>query len=256
VCEDHLDVLARTVQRGDVTNEQLLVRAIEVAEALVSAIGDDEVTAAAVAAEEETDAAAARAEGGGDGVGVGGWDRDLAAPHPATEAESAMADLLGGLDVGGPAPSPAPSPAFSPGDGYRPPTMDAGSPAPAGDRPTTEAEEEAMIAAALAASLADAQPQQQPQQQVPGGALLDAFAPPPMSPAPPSTSPRPAPSRAPGGAAAPNLIDFWRREAPPLRAASTRVPSGGTTARRGCSVVDPTDHGEIERSAERIGRNE
>ena len=111
VCEDHLDVLARTVQRGDVTNEQLLVRAIEVAESLVSAIGDDEVTAAAVAAEEETVATAARAEGappragGGDGVGVGGWRRDLATPPPATEAESAMADLLGGLDVGGPAPS-------------------------------------------------------------------------------------------------------------------------------------------------------
>ena len=64
----------RTVQRG-VTNEQLLVRAIEVAESLVSAIGDDEVTAAAVAAE-ETVAAAARAErrrgAGGGEVGVGG----------------------------------------------------------------------------------------------------------------------------------------------------------------------------------------
>ena len=220
VCEDHLDVLARTVQRGDVTNEQLLVRAIEVAESLVSAIGDDEVTAAAVAAEEETVATAARAEGappragGGDGVGVGGWRRDLATPPPATEAESAMADLLGGLDVGGPAPSSAPSPAFTPGDGYRPPTMDVGSPAPS-DRPTTEAEEEAMIAAALAASLADAQPQEQSQHpplhaqpQTRGGDLLDAFAPPPASPAPASASPRPAPSPAPGATAAPNLIDF------------------------------------------------
>ena len=152
--------------------------------------------------------------GGGDGVGVGGWRRDLATPPPATEAESAMADLLGGLDVGGPAPSSAPSPAFTPGDGYRPPTMDVGSPAPS-DRPTTEAEEEAMIAAALAASLADAQPQEQSQHpplhaqpQTRGGDLLDAFAPPPASPAPASASPRPAPSPAPGATAAPNLIDF------------------------------------------------
>ena len=53
-CEDHLNTLARVVESGGVHDDALLQRAIEVAESLVAAIGDDETVAAAAAAETES----------------------------------------------------------------------------------------------------------------------------------------------------------------------------------------------------------
>ena len=161
VCEEHLDVVAKTVEGGSVTNESLLVRAIEVAEQLVAAIGDDE-----------------RAQGKGTGPRETTRERRpledvLSAPADV----DATADLLGGLDVGGGGESgDLGHLGASEHSTYAPPEAPPGTPAgqatphpatpglapgtPAGrdrDRPATEAEEEAMIAAAVAASLADAE---------------------------------------------------------------------------------------------------
>ena len=139
-CEDHLNTLARVVESGGVNDDALLQRAIEVAESLVAAIGDDEIVAAAAAEREPKGYAPPTADldvsqsGVADASGVGGGQQDVA-------------DLLGGLDVGGA-------------------RRDVAHPT---ERPSTEAEEEAMVAAAIAASLAEAQPstEQAPQQQAP-----------------------------------------------------------------------------------------
>jgi hypothetical protein len=149
-CEDHLNTLARVVESGGVDDDALLQRAIEVAESLVAAIGDDETVAAAAAAEDDVQ---------GQGYApptqdlsdvphafsaVGGAERDTL-PETGVVETPEVADLLGGLDVGGATPTRA----------------------PAAERPSTEAEEEAMVAAAIAASLAEAQPAaaEQAQQQ-------------------------------------------------------------------------------------------
>jgi hypothetical protein len=151
-CEDHLNTLARVVESGGVDDDALLQRAIEVAESLVAAIGDDETVAAAAAAAAEDDVQ-------GQGYApptqdlsdlphafsaVGGAERDTL-PETGVVETPEVADLLGGLDVGGATPNAA----------------------PAAERPSTEAEEEAMVAAAIAASLAEAQPAaaEQAQQQ-------------------------------------------------------------------------------------------
>ena len=147
-CEDHLNTLARVVESGGVNDDALLQRAIEVAESLVAAIGDDETAAAAAAAEHEHDP-----EGYTPPAPDLGTSRSGGADVPvAGGGQQDVADLLGGLDVGGARTDVAP---------------------PA-ERPSTEAEEEAMVAAAIAASLAEAQPpaadqapQQPPQQQQP-----------------------------------------------------------------------------------------
>ena len=161
VCEEHLDVVAKTVEGGSVTNESLLVRAIEVAEQLVAAIGDDE-----------------RAQGKGTGPRETTREgRPLEDVLSAPADVDATADLLGGLDVGGGGESgDLGHLGASEHSTYAPPEAPPGTPAgqatphpatpglapgtPAGrdrDRPATEAEEEAMIAAAVAASLADAE---------------------------------------------------------------------------------------------------
>ena len=162
-CEDHLNTLARVVESGGVDDDALLQRAIEVAESLVAAIGDDETVAAAAAAAEddvlggyapptqERDSPRAFSV-------VGGAERDTLPGTGGVETPE-VADLLGGLDVGGATPNAA----------------------PAAERPSTEAEEEAMVAAAIAASLAEAQPaaaeqaqqQQQQQQTQPPANLID-----------------------------------------------------------------------------------
>ena len=162
-CEDHLNTLARVVESGGVDDDALLQRAIEVAESLVAAIGDDE-TVAAAAAEDDVQ---------GQGYApptqdlsdlphafsaVGGAERDTLPETGGVETPE-VADLLGGLDVGGATPNAA----------------------PAAERPSTEAEEEAMVAAAIAASLAEAQPaaadqaqtQTQTQQTQPPANLID-----------------------------------------------------------------------------------
>jgi hypothetical protein len=168
-CEDHLNTLARVVESGGVDDDALLQRAIEVAESLVAAIGDDETVAAAAAA------AAAEDDVQGQGYApptqdlsdlphafsaVGGAERDTVSETGVVETPE-VADLLGGLDVGGATPTRA----------------------PAAERPSTEAEEEAMVAAAIAASLAEAQPaaaeqaqqqtQTQTQQTLPPANLID-----------------------------------------------------------------------------------
>jgi hypothetical protein len=165
-CEDHLNTLARVVESGGVDDDALLQRAIEVAESLVAAIGDDETVAAAAAAEDDVQ---------GQGYApptqdlsdlphafsaVGGAERDTL-PETGVVETPEVADLLGGLDVGGATPTRA----------------------PAAERPSTEAEEEAMVAAAIAASLAEAQPaaadqaqqqtQTQTQQTQPPANLID-----------------------------------------------------------------------------------
>jgi hypothetical protein len=163
-CEDHLNTLARVVESGGVDDDALLQRAIEVAESLVAAIGDDETVAAAAAAEDDVQ---------GQGYApptqdlsdlphafsaVGGAERDTLPETGGVETPE-VADLLGGLDVGGATPNAA----------------------PAAERPSTEAEEEAMVAAAIAASLAEAQPaaadqaqtQTQTQQTQPPANLID-----------------------------------------------------------------------------------
>ena len=156
VCEQHLNVLARSVERGaGLISETLLMKCIGTAESLVAAIGDGE-------------------KPGGDSGGSGG--ETYAPPSAGGEArdETGVVDLLGGLDVGG----------GDPIHGSADTSDTSSNPAPGG-RPATEAEEEAMIAAAIAASLAEGgaqgeqeqePPQEQQQQQPPQpatGNLID-----------------------------------------------------------------------------------
>ena len=156
-CEDHLNTLARVVESGGVDDDALLQRAIEVAESLVAAIGDDETVAAAAAAEDDVLGGYAPPTQERDSPrafsAVGGAERDTLPGTGGVETPE-VADLLGGLDVGGATPNAA----------------------PAAERPSTEAEEEAMVAAAIAASLAEAQPaaaDQAQQQTQPPANLID-----------------------------------------------------------------------------------
>ena len=138
VCEQHLNVLARSVERGaGLISETLLMKCIETAESLVAAIGDGE-------------------KPGGDSGGSGG--ETYAPPTTGGEArdETGVVDLLGGLDVGG----------GDPIHGSADTSDTSSNPAPGG-RPATEAEEEAMIAAAIAASLAEGGAQGEQQQEPP-----------------------------------------------------------------------------------------
>lgn len=147
VCEQHLNVLARSVERGaGLIGESLLMKCIEVAESLVSAIGDGE---------KPGDDASSGGAGGYSAPGSGAGDA-------ARGDETAVVDLLGGLDVSA---SDAPSPAAGSGED---------------GRPATAAEEEAMIAAAIAASLAEGGDEQkrppttqQQAPQPPTGNLID-----------------------------------------------------------------------------------
>jgi hypothetical protein len=127
-CEDHLNAIARVVERGGVNDDHLLQRTIEVAESLVAAIGLDERPAPS--ASEDPAAADAR-------------DRIHLA---RSEENTGVVDLMEGLDVRG-------------GGG------DSRGAVEAPHRPSTEAEEEAMVAAAIAASLAEANPAEQTQPQ-------------------------------------------------------------------------------------------
>lgn len=138
VCEQHLNVLARSVERGaGLISETLLMKCIETAESLVAAIGDGE-------------------KPGGASGGSGG--EPYAPPTTGGEArdETGVVDLLGGLDVGG----------GDPIHGSADTSDTSSNPAPGG-RPATEAEEEAMIAAAIAASLAEGGAQGEQQQEPP-----------------------------------------------------------------------------------------
>ena len=138
VCEQHLNVLARSVERGaGLISETLLMKCIETAESLVAAIGDGE-------------------KPGGDSGGSGG--ETYAPPSAGGEArdETGVVDLLGGLDVGG----------GDPIHGSADTSDTSSNPAPGG-RPATAAEEEAMIAAAIAASLAEGGAQGEQQQEPP-----------------------------------------------------------------------------------------
>ena len=138
VCEQHLNVLARSVERGaGLISETLLMKCIGTAESLVAAIGDGEKPA-------------------GDSGGSGG--ETYAPPSAGGEArdETGVVDLLGGLDVGG----------GDPIHGSADTSDTSSNPAPGG-RPATEAEEEAMIAAAIAASLAEGGAQGEQQQEPP-----------------------------------------------------------------------------------------
>ena len=138
VCEQHLNVLARSVERGaGLISETLLMKCIGTAESLVAAIGDGE-------------------KPGGDSGGSGG--ETYAPPSAGGEArdETGVVDLLGGLDVGG----------GDPIHGSADTSDTSSNPAPGG-RPATEAEEEAMIAAAIAASLAEGGAQREQQQEPP-----------------------------------------------------------------------------------------
>ena len=135
-CEDHLNTLARVVESGGVHDDALLQRAIEVAESLVAAIGDDETVAAAAAAETESRGYAPPAVD--PAVGISSGAADDSGTEGGLRERRDLADLMGGLDV-------------SPGERG----IDVAAPA---ERPSTEAEEEAMVAAAIAASLAEAAP--------------------------------------------------------------------------------------------------
>ena len=138
VCEQHLNVLARSVERGaGLISETLLMKCIGTAESLVAAIGDGE-------------------KPGGDSGGSGG--EAYAPPTTGGEArdETGVVDLLGGLDVGG----------GDPIHGSADTSDTSSNPAPGG-RPATAAEEEAMIAAAIAASLAEGGAQGEQQQEPP-----------------------------------------------------------------------------------------
>ena len=138
VCEQHLNVLARSVERGaGLISETLLMKCIGTAESLVAAIGDGE-------------------KPGGDSGGSGG--ETYAPPTTGGEArdETGVVDLLGGLDVGG----------GDPIHGSADTSDTSSNPAPGG-RPATAAEEEAMIAAAIAASLAEGGAQGEQQQEPP-----------------------------------------------------------------------------------------
>ena len=138
VCEQHLNVLARSVERGaGLISETLLMKCIGTAESLVAAIGDGEKPA-------------------GDSGGSGG--ETYAPPSAGGEArdETGVVDLLGGLDVGGG------DPIHGSAD-----TSDTSANPATGGRPATAAEEEAMIAAAIAASLAEGGAQGEQQQEPP-----------------------------------------------------------------------------------------
>ena len=138
VCEQHLNVLARSVERGaGLISETLLMKCIGTAESLVAAIGDGE-------------------KPGGASGGSGG--ETYAPPSAGGEArdETGVVDLLGGLDVGG----------GDPIHGSADTSDTSSNPAPGG-RPATPAEEEAMIAAAIAASLAEGGAQGEQQQEPP-----------------------------------------------------------------------------------------
>ena len=131
VCEQHLNVLARSVERGaGLISESLLMKCIETAESLVSAIGDGEKPPGVDAS----------------GGGAGGYSPPGSGAGDAARGdETAVVDLLGGLDVNA---SDAPAT-------HRPVTHRPAGPGDADGRPATAAEEEAMIAAAIAASLAE-----------------------------------------------------------------------------------------------------
>ena len=138
VCEQHLNVLARSVERGaGLISETLLMKCIETAESLVAAIGDGE-------------------KPGGEPGGSGG--ETYAPPTTGGEArdETGVVDLLGGLDVAGADLTNASAD-----------TSESANPTTPGGRPATAAEEEAMIAAAIAASLADGGAQGEQQQEPP-----------------------------------------------------------------------------------------
>ncbi len=138
VCEQHLNVLARSVERGaGLISETLLMKCIETAESLVAAIGDGE-------------------KPGGDSGGSGG--ETYAPPTTGGEArdETGVVDLLGGLDVAGADLTNASAD-----------TSESANPTTPGERPATAAEEEAMIAAAIAASLAEGGAQGEQQQEPP-----------------------------------------------------------------------------------------
>ena len=136
-CEDHLNTLARVVESGGVHDDALLQRAIEVAESLVAAIGDDETVAAAAAAA-ETESRGYAPPAADPAVGISSGAADDSGTEGGQRERRDLADLMGGLDV-------------SPGERG----IDVAAPA---ERPSTEAEEEAMVAAAIAASLAEAAP--------------------------------------------------------------------------------------------------
>lgn len=144
-CEDHLNTLARVVESGGVVDDALLIRAIEVAESLVSAIGDDEVVTARDAADADAEGYAPPTQETQNVVTGGNTTK----PIKNTDQNSVV-DLLGGLDVGG-------------GGQFGQPINPPATPA-VSERPATEAEEDAMVAAAIAASLAESQETQQPEQ--------------------------------------------------------------------------------------------
>ena len=138
VCEQHLNVLARSVERGaGLISETLLMKCIETAESLVAAIGDGD-------------------KPGGASGGSGG--EPYAPPTTGGEArdETGVVDLLGGLDVAGADLTNASAD-----------TSESANPTTPGERPATAAEEEAMIAAAIAASLAEGGAQGEQQQEPP-----------------------------------------------------------------------------------------
>jgi hypothetical protein len=138
VCEQHLNVLARSVERGaGLISETLLMKCIGTAESLVAAIGDGE-------------------KPGGDSGGSGGETYAPSTTGGEARDETGVVDLLGGLDVGG----------GDPIHGSADTSDTSSNPAPGG-RPATEAEEEAMIAAAIAASLAEGGAQGEQQQEPP-----------------------------------------------------------------------------------------
>ena len=139
VCEEHLNVLARSVERGaGLISETLLMKCIGTAESLVAAIGDGE-------------------KPGGDSGGSGGETYAPSTTGGEARDETGVVDLLGGLDVGGG------------GDltNASADTSESANPTTPGGRPATEAEEEAMIAAAIAASLAEGGAQGEQQQEPP-----------------------------------------------------------------------------------------
>ena len=182
-CEEHLNALASEVESGGVEHEQMLARAIEVAEQLVAAIGDDDD---ATATAEPGGSVDSGVDSGGGGSGGGGAPAMISVTQDATPPPTPppLVDLLAGLDVGGPpAPPPAPVAPIAPAAKAPPPPE---STPQTSERPSSREEEEAMIAAAIAASLAESRPA-------------------PEQPAPAPIPPPPAPG---GGGGGGNLIDI------------------------------------------------
>ena len=182
-CEEHLNALASEVESGGVEHEQMLARAIEVAEQLVAAIGDDDD---ATATAEPGGSVDSGVDSGGGGSGGGGAPAMISVTQDATPPPTPppLVDLLAGLDVGGPpAPPPAPVAPIAPAAEAPPPPE---STPQTSERPSSREEEEAMIAAAIAASLAESRPA-------------------PEQPAPAPIPPPPAPG---GGGGGGNLIDI------------------------------------------------